>query len=136
MRMHTHTHTRTHACTHTSIHTQTHVCSPEALRTMFSISEKQFFQVCLLGFTLCQNWTAVDGLLTTKVHCICTCIYTWNLSNLSHNYTRHNLVHALYTLSSKNVMENFPCVSRALFLSHTHTGCIWHRQKEEESNWI
>lgn len=34
---------------------------------MFSISEKQYFQVCLVGLTLCQNWTEIDTLLTTKV---------------------------------------------------------------------
>jgi hypothetical protein len=44
----------------------THTCNPEALREMFKISEKQYFQVCLLAFTLRQNWTAIENLLTTK----------------------------------------------------------------------
>ena len=59
-----HTATLKHCIFHTS---QDHPCSPTALRTMFSISEKQYFQVCLVGLTLCQNWTEIDTLLTTKV---------------------------------------------------------------------
>ena len=41
--------------------------SPEGLKKAFNISEKQFFQVCLMALSLAQDWKSVDELVTTKV---------------------------------------------------------------------
>ena len=45
---------------------QTRTANPESFKKLFSVSEKQYFQVYLLALCITQNWSGVDMLVTSK----------------------------------------------------------------------